>query len=67
MAETDCPFVAPMPHRGTRNEPVYVKEVVRRIAELRGEAEEKVASVLVENTKRVFGLNLKSKYASPSP
>jgi len=42
MAETDCPFVAPVPHRGKRNEPVYVIEVVKKIAEIRGENLEKV-------------------------
>ncbi len=56
LSETDCPFVAPVPYRGQRNEPVYVKEVVKRIAEIRGEKEEKVASALVENARRVFSL-----------
>ena len=56
LSETDCPFVAPVPHRGERNEPVYVKEVVKRIAEIRGEYEAAVATVLVMNAKRVFGL-----------
>ena len=56
LSETDCPFVAPVPHRGKRNEPVYVKEVTARIAELRGENPAHVASALVENARRVFGL-----------
>ncbi|MBI2049222.1 MAG: TatD family hydrolase [Parcubacteria group bacterium] len=56
LSETDCPFVAPVPYRGKRNEPVYVKEVVKRVAEIRGEEEVKVALALVENARRVFSL-----------
>ncbi len=56
LSETDCPFVAPVPYRGKRNEPVYVKEVVKRITEIRGEDETVVASALVANAKRVFNL-----------
>ncbi len=56
MSETDCPYVTPEPHRGTRNEPLYVKEVVKKIAEIRGEDLEKVKKQLVQNVKRVFGI-----------
>lgn len=56
MAETDAPFAAPAAFRGRRNEPSYVKEVVRRIAELRGEPEEAVKKAVVENAFRLFGL-----------
>ncbi len=58
MSETDCPYVAPVPHRGKRNEPLYVKEVVARLAEIRGEKEEDLAPVLVENASRVFGIDM---------
>ena len=34
--ETDCPYLAPIPYRGKRNEPAYVKETARKIGELRG-------------------------------
>lgn len=54
MSETDCPFVAPMPYRGKRCEPVYVKEVVKRIAEIRGEDIEKVSEILVNNAFKLF-------------
>jgi TatD DNase family protein len=54
MSETDCPFVAPVPYRGGRCEPVHVKEVVKRIAEIRGEDIEKVREMLVNNAFRVF-------------
>lgn len=56
MAETDAPFAAPVPYRGKRNEPAYVKEVVRKIAEIRGENFETVQRVVVENALRIFGL-----------
>ncbi len=54
MSETDAPFVAPALYRGKRNEPSYVKEVVKKIAEVRGEDEEIVKETLVKNAKRVF-------------
>lgn len=52
LIETDCPFLAPVPHRGNRNEPAYVVEVARCIAELRGLAIEEVAHATTENFKR---------------
>lgn len=55
-AETDCPYVAPVPHRGKRNEPAYVKEVYKKIAEIRGEDEEVVRTQLVENARRLYNL-----------
>lgn len=54
MTETDCPYVSPVPHRGKRNEPVYVKEVVKRIAEIKNLPEEEVALAIVSNARRVF-------------
>lgn len=58
MSETDAPFVAPVPYRGKRNEPSYVVEVVKKIAEIRGEDFETIQKALIKNTERVFGLNL---------
>ena len=55
-AETDCPYVTPAPYRGKRNEPAHVREVVKKIAEIRGEDFEVVRAQLVENALRVFGL-----------
>ncbi len=57
-AETDAPYVTPVPFRGKRNEPVYVIEVVKKIAEIRGENEEVVCEQLLKNTERIFGINL---------
>ena len=54
MSETDSPFVAPAPHRGTRNSPLFVPEVVQRIADLREEPLEEVKKALVENAHRSF-------------
>lgn len=55
-AETDAPFVAPVPHRGERNEPSYVTHVYAKIAEIRGEEPEKVRLQLLENAKKMFGV-----------
>jgi TatD DNase family protein len=54
--ETDAPFVAPVPHRGKRNEPAYVTHVYAKIAEIRGEEPEKVRLQLLENSRRLFQL-----------
>lgn len=56
LIETDCPFLAPVPHRGNRNEPAYVVEVARCIAELRSLAIEEVAAVTTENFKRFLSI-----------
>lgn len=55
MTETDAPYVTPVPYRGKRNEPSYVAEVVKRIAEIRGEDIEIVGASLVNNALRVIG------------
>ncbi len=54
MVETDAPYLAPVPHRGKRNEPAFVVEVVRRLAELRGESPELVAAQTSANAERLF-------------
>ncbi len=57
-AETDSPFVAPIPYRGKRNEPSYVIEVVKKIAEIRGENFEKVRTQLLDNARKVFNISI---------
>ena len=57
MSETDCPYVAPVPYRGKRNEPSYVTEVVKRIAAIKGEGFEKVSEAMANNAIRVFGVS----------
>lgn len=56
MADTDCPYVAPVPYRGKRNEPVYVKEIVKKIAEIKNLPEAEVAEAIVTNARRIFGV-----------
>lgn len=55
-AETDCPYVAPVPYRGQRCEPWMVKEVYKKIAEIRGEDEGVVRQQLMENAKSLYKL-----------
>lgn len=58
MSETDCPYVTPEPYRGKRNEPSYVTEVVKAIAEIRGEDFELVRRQLLQNANKFFNFNL---------
>ena len=57
MIETDAPFVAPIPHRGERNEPLYVKEVAKKIAEIRREPYEKIVKTTTDNALKFFKIN----------
>lgn len=56
LLETDCPFLAPHPYRGKRNEPANVKLVAQKIAELKDMSLEDVSRVTTENACRVFRL-----------
>ncbi len=56
MAETDAPFVAPIPYRGKRNEPAYVAETVKKLAELKGISFEEGARRTAETARAVFKL-----------
>ncbi len=56
MSETDSPFVAPVPYRGRRNEPSYVIEVIKKLAELKKISFEQMNECLIKNTLRVFTL-----------
>jgi TatD DNase family protein len=55
VLETDCPYLTPVPHRGTRNEPAYVAETGRFVASLRGCDPIDLARVTADNTARLFG------------
>jgi TatD DNase family protein len=55
--ETDCPYLAPVPHRGQRNEPAYVVETARRIGELRGASAEEIGRQTSLNFGAFFGLS----------
>ncbi|MBK5215376.1 MAG: TatD family hydrolase [Candidatus Pacebacteria bacterium] len=56
MTDTDSPYVAPVPYRGKRNEPVYVNEIVKKIAEIKGLDEEEVAIQIVKNIRKMFNI-----------
>lgn len=56
LIETDSPFLAPIPHRGKRNEPAFVKEVARQIGELRGKTQKEIAELTTKNFYRFFNL-----------
>jgi TatD DNase family protein len=60
MSETDAPYVAPVPYRGKRCEPLHVAEVVKTIADVRGETLENTQKLLVSNAVRVFGISAKN-------
>ena len=55
-AETDSPYVAPVPYRGKRCEPLYVIEVVKKLAEIQGLPLEEVSETLKENARRLYKL-----------
>jgi TatD DNase family protein len=59
LIETDSPFLAPVPHRGKRNEPSFVREVARLLGELRGLSPEEVGLQTAKNFYRFFSLHEK--------
>jgi len=56
LLETDCPYLAPVPHRGKRNEPAYLPLVLRRVAELVGKTPQEVAEATTRNAAELFNL-----------
>ncbi len=56
MSETDSPFAAPKPHRGKTNNPIYVEEVVKKIAEVKEKSFEETSRVLIENAKKFWNI-----------
>jgi TatD DNase family protein len=60
LVETDGPYLAPVPHRGRRNEPALVQHVARRLAEVRGVPPERVIEETGTNAARVFGRRVSS-------
>jgi TatD DNase family protein len=56
LIETDCPYLAPVPYRGRRNEPAYVVEVARKLAEIRGITPERVADLTTAGFNRLCRL-----------
>ena len=56
LVETDCPFLAPVPRRGKRNEPAFVASAASRVADLRGVDVDRVAAVTTSNARCLFKL-----------
>lgn len=56
LVETDCPFLAPVPYRGKRNEPSYVRYVAKTVAELRNTPLETLAEITTQNARQLFSL-----------
>ena len=54
MLETDAPYLAPVPHRGKRNQPAYVRHIADTLAEIKGVSLEEIASVTTQNAERLF-------------
>ena len=54
LIETDAPYLAPTPYRGKRNEPAYVVEVAKKLAEIRSETLEEVAAYTTANARRLY-------------
>jgi TatD DNase family protein len=57
LVETDSPYLTPVPHRGKRNEPAYVRHVAEKLAEIHGISVETVEQATSENTKRLFKIS----------
>jgi len=56
LVETDCPYLTPVPFRGKRNEPAYVRYVLERVAEMLGLPPEEADRVTEQNTRALLGL-----------
>jgi TatD DNase family protein len=61
LVETDAPYLAPVPHRGRRNEPAFVRAVAEALARARGDSLEAVARCTTDNARRVFGARLAAR------
>jgi TatD DNase family protein len=57
MVETDCPYLAPVPHRGKRCEPAHTRFVAEKIAEVRGATLEEIAAVTTRTAESCFRLS----------
>ncbi|PKN76530.1 MAG: hydrolase TatD [Deltaproteobacteria bacterium HGW-Deltaproteobacteria-10] len=60
LLETDCPYLTPSPHRGTRNEPAYLVHTAKKVAAIKGLDWEEVAAVTAQNTLDLFRIEVPS-------
>jgi TatD DNase family protein len=67
LVETDGPYLAPVPHRGKRNEPAFVRHVAERIAQVRGLPVEELVARIGDNARRVFQLQSEWRAGSQGP
>ena len=58
LVESDAPYLAPVPHRGKRNEPAWVSLTLAKLADARGIRAEQLGEIIVSNSARVFGLTV---------
>ena len=58
VLETDAPYMAPVPHRGQRNEPAFVADVLRRLADAYGVEDSEIERFTNQNVERIFGFSL---------
>ena len=58
VLETDAPYMAPVPMRGQRNEPAFIRHIITRLAEAYGVSEEEICRQTNENVKKVFGIQI---------
>ncbi|MYB75729.1 MAG: TatD family deoxyribonuclease [Chloroflexi bacterium] len=65
MLETDCPYLAPVPHRGKRNEPAYVRFTLNAVAQGRGVASEELEEITDRNAQTFFGITSLRTAVSP--
>jgi TatD DNase family protein len=61
LVETDAPYLAPVPHRGRRNEPAFVRQVAERVAAVRGLPVDEAVALTGANARRVFGHRLEKR------
>lgn len=67
LTETDCPFLAPQSMRGKRNEPSFVVEIARKIAEVKGISIDELGKITTSNTRSLFGITYRSVKNTFSP
>lgn len=56
LVETDCPYMAPVPNRGKRNQSSYIKHIIDEISDIKGIAQQDIEKITVNNTKKIFNI-----------
>ena len=57
LVETDCPYMAPEPHRGKRNQSDYIKYIIEKISEIKGKTIEEIENITIFNIKQLLKIN----------